>query len=584
MAIVTGVLETAASIFERFRAPDAAVDLMPLKVALDVFAAPLTSTFTAIDARITAALAAGATRELAPLFNVRRRARRGAARHRTRTSLSAPPLLRPQALRTMCTCFYLLNLVDLPEFFEDNIRTWMTFFHRYLELRAPALASAVDDAEPGPLELVQAEVVECVGLYAEMYETEFAPFMATLVDDVWKLVSTMGPAQMLAPNMDNLVSRSVRVLSAVIAKPALAASFDNEATLSGIVARIVVPNMTLRASDLEALEDNPVNFIRGDIEGSDSDTRRRVASDLVRALARHKPERVTPIVMAVIAQLLADYDVDKAARAGSKDVAVALLMAVAIKTTTAAAGVTSVNECVSLADMLRVHVLPELAGSSVDERPLARAACIKFVATFRGLFGRDELQSLLPLLAALLGSRHYVVHTYAAAAIERILCVKDAPAAAADGGARARAEPRVTIGAVVPLIAPVLGALFARMAGTTGEDNEYLMRCVMRIVAFAKDKCAGVTSNIMTALTTVLGRVCRNPMNPTFNHYLFESIGALIRATCTATPSAVADFEALLFPPFQVVLANDVVEFLPYVFQLLAVRRARALGGDAVRS
>ena len=338
MTIVTGVLETAASIFERFRTPDAGEDLLPLKVALDTFAAPMTTTFAAIDARITAALPSGAGRDaLAPLL---------------------------AALRTMCACFYLLNLVDLPEFFEDHLREWMTFFHKYLALRAPALAAAADDAEPGPLEALQAEVIECVGLYAEMYEAEFEPFMATLVDDVWKLVSTMSPAQMLAPNMDNLVTRAVRMLSAVVAKPALAASFESEATLTGIITHIIVPNMTLRECDLEALEDNPVNFIRGDIEGSDADTRRRVASDLVRALCRARGERVTPLIMGVVTTLLAAYNADAAARGGSKDAAIALLMAVAIKTTTAAAGVTSVNEAVSLAEMLRAHVLPELAGAS----------------------------------------------------------------------------------------------------------------------------------------------------------------------------------------------------------------------------
>lgn len=445
----------------------------------------------------------------------------------------------------------------------------MTFFHKYLELRTPTLASAADDTEPGPLEKVQAEIIECVGLYAEKYEEEFTPFMPALVDDVWKLLSSMGPEKMLAPNMDDLVSRSVRVLSAVVDKPTLAASFENEATLQGIITHIVVPNMTLRASDLENMEDNPVNFIRGDIEGSDADTRRRVASDLVRTLARHKPERVTPIVMNVVQTLLANYEMNKEANMGNKDAAISILMAIAIKSTTAAAGVTSVNEAVSLAEMLRIHVLPELSGGSVDERPLARAACIKFVATFRGLFGRDELHALLPLLATLLGSRHYVVHTYAAAAIERILSVKDTPAAT-DGSQRARPFPRVSIDAVVPLIAPVLGSLFSRMAGTVGEDNEYLMRCVMRIVAFAKERCASVTSHIMTALTTILGRVCRNPINPSFNHYMFESIACLIRATCTSTPAAVADFEALLFPNFQTVLSNEVLEFMPYVFQLLA--------------
>ena len=52
-------------------------------------------------------------------------------------------------------------------------------------------------------------------------------------------------------------------------------------------------------------------------------------------------------------------------------------------------------------------------------------------------------------------------------------------------------------------------------------------------------------------LKTILGRVCANPSNPSFNHYLFETIASLVRFICAATPAAVDAFESMLFPPFQ---------------------------------
>ena len=42
--------------------------------------------------------------------------------------------------------------------------------------------------------------------------------------------------------------------------------------------------MDFRPSDEELFEDNPEEYIRRDIEGSDVDTRRRAACDLVKAL------------------------------------------------------------------------------------------------------------------------------------------------------------------------------------------------------------------------------------------------------------------------------------------------------------
>jgi exportin-2 (importin alpha re-exporter) len=49
-------------------------------------------------------------------------------------------------------------------------------------------------------------------------------------------------------------------------------------------------------------------------------------------------------------------------------------------------------------------------------------------------------------------------------------------------------------------------------------------------------------------------QVCKNPRNPGFNHYLFESVAALIRHAGGATPDAINTFEQLLFPAFNHVL------------------------------
>jgi len=48
---------------------------------------------------------------------------------------------------------------------------------------------------------------------------------------------------------------------------------------------LISPCFTV-ASDEELFEDNPEEYIRRDIEGSDVDTRRRAACDLVKALSK----------------------------------------------------------------------------------------------------------------------------------------------------------------------------------------------------------------------------------------------------------------------------------------------------------
>lgn len=52
---------------------------------------------------------------------------------------------------------------------------------------------------------------------------------------------------------------------------------------------------TYLASDEELFEDNPEEYIRRDIEGSDIDTRRRAACDLVNTLSQNFEQRIMDI-------------------------------------------------------------------------------------------------------------------------------------------------------------------------------------------------------------------------------------------------------------------------------------------------
>lgn len=48
-------------------------------------------------------------------------------------------------------------------------------------------------------------------------------------------------------------------------------------------------------SDIEVFEDNPEEYVSRDIEGSDVDTRRRAACDLVRTLALNYEDKMMSI-------------------------------------------------------------------------------------------------------------------------------------------------------------------------------------------------------------------------------------------------------------------------------------------------
>lgn len=56
----------------------------------------------------------------------------------------------------------------------------------------------------------------------------------------------------------------------------------------------------------------------------------------------------------------------------------------------------------------------------------------------------------------------------------------------------------------------------------------------------------------------MLVEVCKNPKSPGFNHYLFESVAALIKHGTAGQPQQRTQYESTLFPAFNIVLQNDV--------------------------
>jgi len=89
-----------------------------------------------------------------------------------------------------------------------------------------------------------------------------------------------------------------------------------------------------------------------------------------------------------------------------------------------------------------------------------------------------------------------------------------------------------------------------------------------------------VAAECLTKLSAILTSVAANPMHPGFNHYLFESMAALVHTVCMGNASQVAGFEAALFPVFTQVLGQDVAEFMPYVFQIMS-QMLEIRGGSA---
>ena len=121
-----------------------------------------------------------------------------------------------------------------------------------------------------------------------------------------------------------LAATCMKFLKAVSSQPMNKALFQEKAILTEICSNIVVRNLQLRESDEDLFEDNPMDYIRRDIEGSDGDTRRSAARELVRGLLRNYHEAVTEICLGVVTTMLQQYTADPVNQWRLKDVSVGL--------------------------------------------------------------------------------------------------------------------------------------------------------------------------------------------------------------------------------------------------------------------
>ncbi|XP_045151350.1 exportin-2 [Echinops telfairi] len=161
--VINGVLRTAHSLFKRYRHEFKSNELWTeIKLVLDAFALPLTNLFKA-------------TIELCNTHA---------------NDVSALRILF-SSLILISKLFYSLNFQDLPEFFEDNMETWMNNFHTLLTLDNKLLQTD-DEEEAGLLELLKSQICDNAALYAQKYDEEFQRYLPRFVTAIWNLLVTTG--------------------------------------------------------------------------------------------------------------------------------------------------------------------------------------------------------------------------------------------------------------------------------------------------------------------------------------------------------------------------------------------------------
>jgi exportin-2 (importin alpha re-exporter) len=471
--------------------------------------------------------------------------------------------------RLMTRIFFSLNVIDLPEYFEDHMEEWMTEFNKFLQYTNPLLVDEAETEIPGPLDNLKTAIIENLNLYAQKYEDEFKKYLNAFTSTIFQLLLSVGTEQ----KFDAVASKGILLLTSVCGKESNKDLFSRE-SLQSLVEQIVLNNMMLTQADIENFEDNPSDYIRKDHEGSDIFTRRRSATDLVRGLMKLYKSEVSEICLGYVNALFQQATTDWK----YTDAAIHLVIAVSCMSTSATSGHLELNPFINIVEIIQSHILPELQDPDVDTNPFIKADALKMMCHFRSCFPADTMEPLLPLIVNYLTSKYPVVHTYAAICIDRMLAFTDADPSDPSGKTKI---PRLDAPRLASVQQNLLTNLFKLLTADDGsyeiEDyHEYIMICIKQCL-FTLDKAVlPITEGVFSSLMAILKCICEKEAQPIFNHNLFESIALLVRAACQLPDPALAlencnKFEAELYPSFQHILDNDIVEFVVYNYQIMAV-------------
>lgn len=528
--VINGVLQTADSLFKRYEYEYKSNDLWTeIKFVLDTFAKPFTELFVWI------------VKLIPEHFN-----------NAQNIKIIAKSLVH-------CTKIYFsLNTQDLPEFFEDNIDIWMTQFAQLLQMENKILQSDSTE-EPGVLEDLKSQICENICMYAEKYNEEFEKYLSGFIQQVWTLLGSLNSDV----KYDSLVSNAIRFLSIVAERGLHKEIFEQEQVLQQISTRIIIPSMEFREADEELFEDNPEEYIRRNVEGADVHTRRRSACDFVKALAKHFEKPMTDVFSKYIQSMLVDFSQNQQQNWKSKNAAIYLVTSLAAKGGSVRLGTTSTSDLINITDFFNNFIRPDLERADLNELPVLRADALKYIITFRNqLSVKDTWLPIMPQLIRHLSSPVIVIHSYAANCIEKLLTMRDP---------NNKSLTLINAEEVTPYAQQLILGLFGVFHFPGSAENEFAIKALLRLFSLLRERVLPFFNDLLPKIVEKLTEVAKNPTKPNFNHYLFEIVSLSIKIACTNNASAVSNFEPLFFPIFTNILVQEVLEFMPYVFQILSL-------------
>lgn len=364
----------------------------------------------------------------------------------------------------------ILSQEELPDFYEEQLPAITGVCLFILSQDYPKLQEV-----PEEITKARGKVVSLVYLYTFKFGEYFGQYQDPMFQAIWQMI--VGNKVQPNKQCEKLVKITVKYLGEMANQKSKEDFY--KMNLIKIFDTLILPNISITADDMDEYEDDPDAYIRNDLEESDVETRRRYCMKLVQQLSKKFSQDVTNLIGNYVNNYLADYQQNREAQWTKKTSLLNLLIGASISQYTFRSGAVEVLiDDQMLFSYIEQLVVPELQEQQVDNLPILKATCIKFVYMFRNQIPDDYVPTFIGMFCNFLGSSSTVNQSYAAACIEKLMLKKSKTT-----NLQLLNSENIDLNLQVNLLTNLCNLL-------NDQKNLFAIRCLYRVIQISQTKVA----------------------------------------------------------------------------------------------
>ncbi|KAH3743414.1 CAS protein [Pelomyxa schiedti] len=422
------------------------------------------------------------------------------------------------------------DVTDLP------IPQWCGSIIKCLEWNPPPS----ETLEPAGIAKLKENCCKCCLSYLVLPRQVGSPLCSCLLTTFLDLFTSLTTRQY----HDNIFILTCKFWSAVFRSPEIKSLYTPE--LHSKLCVSVVRNSPLCETELQILEEDPEEFIRRDMEGYDSHTRRRKLLELIQSLCGYNEKATTELLMHSLNNSLQNQPAETIWI--TKEAAVFVFISMSIKGMSPAHFV-KVNRNSPIDSFFSSFILPEIAAASST---VVVASCLKFLDFFYPFvapkLSPESEQSLCMTIIGLLRSPNGVIQAYSSIALSHIFL---------------RLAQQIRNDISSPALVNLIGALNSPCS--RAQAMKALMKALMSLDSITRE----IASLLIESLSSVCKLMLQIGVPIEFTHHFFE---ATARVTCLIST------DTLLMSLLETKVLNLIVyfisshtDFIGYILQLFTV-------------